>query len=199
MIGSNIQVNEDIIEKARSDDGNSLFAIGDLYYNQKTMISFWKAMAWYRRSAKMDNSDAQNMIGYFYQHGLGIPVNYSQAKEWYQNAANQGNMKAQNNLGFIFDEGLGVSIDSTQALYWYQKAAAQGYSFAQYNLGMMFESGQRVETNKRIALEWYKKSAINGDLDAADKVEELEYQFYLEGLVTENKGMYEKFDFIKIK
>ncbi|KAI8880329.1 hypothetical protein K501DRAFT_191480, partial [Backusella circina FSU 941] len=56
-------------------------------------------------------------IGYFYQHGVSVPVDYNHAKECYQISENRGNMKAQNNLGFKFNEGLGVSIDYSQVLY----------------------------------------------------------------------------------
>jgi uncharacterized protein len=67
-----------------------------------------------------DNGDAtaQNYVGFMYDNGEGVSVDYVQAATWYRKAAEQGNEIAQHNLALLYGKGLGVQQDWVQALKW---------------------------------------------------------------------------------
>ena len=47
-------------------------------------------------------------IGYMYDFGKGVEVNYEEAAKWYLMAANKGEGIAQNNLALLYENGYGV-------------------------------------------------------------------------------------------
>src|SRR6267142_5780914 len=44
-------------------------------------------------------SDAEEVVGYFYQCGFGVKRDYAQALAWYRRATSHGNSNAENQLG----------------------------------------------------------------------------------------------------
>ena len=70
------------------------------------------------------------MIGYFYNCGIGTYVNKEKAFEFYQKAANLNHMIAQYNLAVMYETGNGVAKDIKKAKDWYRKSAVQGYKQA---------------------------------------------------------------------
>ena len=65
-----------------------------------------------------------------YQHGWGVPQNYSDAVSWFRQAADRGDADAQNNLGFMFLYGRGVARDYVSAHLWFDLAASGGKTSA---------------------------------------------------------------------
>lgn len=57
---------------------------------------------------------------------------------------------------------------------YYLKAANKKDAVAAFNLAESYELGKAVEINLDTALYWYKLSASLGDVDAKEKVKELE-------------------------
>ena len=49
--------------------------------------NYLEAARWYQESATQGNLDAQNNLGYLYEHGLGVPQDSVQAYAWYSVAA----------------------------------------------------------------------------------------------------------------
>ncbi|MGO8754355.1 MAG: tetratricopeptide repeat protein [Gallionellaceae bacterium] len=76
------------------------------------------AMKELRPLAENGDASAQNYVGFMYDNGQGVPVDYKLAGEWYSKAAEQGNEVAQHNLGLLYGNGLGVQQDWVQALKW---------------------------------------------------------------------------------
>lgn len=72
--------------------------------------------------AEEGDATAQNYVGFMYDNGEGVPLNYGQAVAWYGKAAEQGNPIAQHNLGMMYGKGLGVQQDWVQALKWFNLA-----------------------------------------------------------------------------
>jgi hypothetical protein len=62
-----------------------------------------------RKAADQGDADAQNNIGWLYDHSEGVAQDYAQAMSWYRKAADQGHAEAQYNIGVLFEEGNGVS------------------------------------------------------------------------------------------
>ena len=76
--------------------------------------------------ADKGNAEAQLFIGFMYDNGEGVPLDYRQAVLWYRQAAEQGNPQAQYNLGMMYANGLGIPQDMVQALKWFNLAALLG-------------------------------------------------------------------------
>ena len=93
--------------------------------------SFLEAVDEIKAEADQEQSGAQYLLGWKYQH---LDQNYQEAVEWYQKAADQSEPVAQYNLGQMYEYGWGVTKDARQAVAWYQKAADQGLADAQYVL-----------------------------------------------------------------
>jgi TPR repeat protein len=84
----------------------------------------------FRQLADRGDPKAQNKLGTIYQHGWGVPQDYSDAVSWFRQAADRGDADAQNNLGFMFLYGRGVARDYVSAHLWFDLAASGGNTSA---------------------------------------------------------------------
>ena len=121
------------------DTGNSGIVDANAQY-QKGIKSFRKgnyksAFKLLRSLADDGLADAQYYLGYMYQYGKGVPVDYLKSMDWYKGAADQQHPSAQFNLGVMYQKGYGVSQDFKSAAKWYKLAAEQEYPSAQHYLG----------------------------------------------------------------
>jgi uncharacterized protein len=71
-------------------------------------------------------AEAQLFVGFMYDNGEGVAVDYPQAVAWYGKAAEQGEPTAQYNLAMMYGNGLGVKKDGVQTLKWLTLAALGG-------------------------------------------------------------------------
>jgi TPR repeat protein len=74
-------------------------------------VDYAKAMWWLDKAAALQNSDAENQLGWMYQFGQGVKPDDAEALAWYQLSADQGNARGQNNLSAL-QEDLEVNGDS---------------------------------------------------------------------------------------
>ncbi|CAB4398201.1 unnamed protein product [Rhizophagus irregularis] len=116
----------------------------------------------YFESARKGDSIAQYNLGYCYQYGKGIAIDYNEAFKWYTKSANNGCAEGQNNLGNFYFYGRGITIDYKKAFELYFKSAKNGYNLGQYNLGYCYQYGKGVRKNYNKAFKWYSRSANNG-------------------------------------
>jgi TPR repeat protein len=93
------------------------------------------ALREWRISADQGDPQAQNAVGFLYEHGFGVPANPAEALNWYRKAAEHGYGPAEYNLGLLYRKGSGGSRDAGQAEEWFEKAAARGVPAAQLMLG----------------------------------------------------------------
>jgi uncharacterized protein len=77
-----------------------------------------KLPAW-RRSAKADA-----LLGFKYEHGLGVPQSFDMAVSLYLRSAERGDPTGQYLLGLMYDKGHGVPRDEVLAHKWLNLAAA---------------------------------------------------------------------------
>ncbi len=126
--------------------------------------------------AKRGNAEAQNMLGYMYRYGQGVPEDFEQARYWYQLAADQGHARAQNNLGAMYRQGLGITQDFEKALRWFRRAAEQGNGGAQNHLGLMYFEGEGVAKDVIQAYKWAYLAAQQGVEPAVLAIEFLEQE-----------------------
>lgn len=113
-------------------------------------------------AAESGDSSAQLLVGFMYNHGLGVRRDYGQALRWYRTSAEQGNALANNNLGWMYDNGWGVQHSDQQAVRLYREAAERGIPIAQNNLGRMYEHGLGVPRSKTEAARWFRLAADRG-------------------------------------
>ena len=75
-------------------------------------------------SAVRANARADALLGFRYEHGLGVPQSFEVAAGLYQRAAEQGDPTGQYLLGLMYDKGHGVWEDTVLAHKWLNLAAS---------------------------------------------------------------------------
>lgn len=75
--------------------------------------------------AERGDARAQAKLGFMYEHGRGVPKDYTAAVYWYSCAAKQGHVTAQYLLGLMYDKGHGTIQSDVLAHKWLNLAAAR--------------------------------------------------------------------------
>lgn len=139
----------------------------DYYYGRNGVSQDYKsAVAYYQKSARHGNAEAQFSLGVMFRDAQGVPSNEIEATKWFRLASENGHMKSQRILGWRYQKGIGVDKNLQQAVAWYRKSAEQGYSVAQFDMGVMYDNGWGVEKDESEAVKWYRMAAEQGDDDA---------------------------------
>jgi TPR repeat protein len=129
---------------------------------------------------QLGHVEAQNWLGYSYQHGLGTEQSDASAVEWYIKAANSGLAAAKNNLGLMHLTGKGVPQDPGTAFALCDQAAKQGDVWGINNLGGLYEMGWGVSQDRQKALTYYKQASEQGIKAAAENLKRLSAALGLE-------------------
>jgi hypothetical protein len=117
---------------------------------------FAAARAVWSRQATAGDANAQFMLGYMSETGLGQSWSARAAASWYRLAADQGHTEAQWRLGSLYARGLGVPWDPPTARHWWALASAGGHGEAAFMLGRaLFEEplGPDDAAQARVAFE----------------------------------------------
>lgn len=102
-------------------DSVGQYNLGYYYFSKK---NYFKAIEYFELSAKENNADALDCLGYIFYKGIGpYNINYSKAKVYFERSAALDNNFAMNNLGELFYYGYGVIKDYLQAKFYFEKAA----------------------------------------------------------------------------
>ena len=126
-----------------------------------------KAMHLFRLAAAQGNAPAMNIIGYSFDHGIGIRENVAEALKWYRRAAARGERRATNNLALLYFRGRGVPRDYTKAHRLWLKSAELNHSRAMVNLGIMYADGTGVAKDGKKAAHWWRRAIALGEDRAA--------------------------------
>lgn len=116
------------------------------------------------------HAEAQYLLGFMQQNGLGQPWSNARAASWYRRAANQGHPEAQMALGDLYLRGMGVELDPRVGAAWYASAAVAGHPAGQFEYAKLLLHGTGVERDVSAALAWFEAAAKNGHEQAADYV-----------------------------
>ncbi|MCP5080879.1 MAG: sel1 repeat family protein [Alphaproteobacteria bacterium] len=127
----------------------------------------------YRRAAQQGHSGAQNWLGFCYQFGFGLTLDYARAVNWYRKSAEQGFPAAQNNLGMLYLSGKGVSQDLLKAAQLFRAAVKQRYGWAENNLGGLYEMGWGVRRSPKRAKDLYRSAAAGGNAQGKKNLKRL--------------------------
>ncbi|WP_276904408.1 tetratricopeptide repeat protein, partial [Frischella perrara] len=88
--------------------------------------NYEKAFTPCKEEAEQGNADAQYILAYMYEEGVGTKQDKQKAFYWYTKAAEQGHPHPQHNLAIMYYQGEDIEQDKQKAFYWYTKAAEQG-------------------------------------------------------------------------
>ncbi len=131
------------------DEGWAAYNRGDY----ATAVREWRPLA------KRGHAEVQNILGFMYSKGRGVPQDYTETMGWWRKAADQGYAEAQYNLAILYFKGIGVPQDYAQAVKWFRKAAEQGNAQAQNNLGAIYFNGYGVGQDYVRAYMWFNLAA----------------------------------------
>ena len=122
-----------------------LIALLFLFLKVGWSVDFWKGFKAYQKKdyrtalrefrplAEKGHSQAQNMMGWMYYYGEGVPQSYKTAVKWYRFAAEQGHAYAQYWLAEMYQDGKGVLQNYVYAHMWYNVCASQGSGYAAHH------------------------------------------------------------------
>ena len=143
---------------AQSIDQGHAFAKADDY---TAALNEWKPLA------EQGNAEAQYLLGFLFQHGLGVAsYNDKEAAKWYGLAAEQGHSKSQFKLADAHRWGTGVIQNYAEAIRWYYRSAKQGSIISQDRLGYVYWKHFDDPKSNLLAHMWYNIAAANGMLDS---------------------------------
>lgn len=147
---------EDAIEAIDSD---LIYKKGYSIYRQK---KYAESLRYLKIAAELGNVEANYLLGYFYDFGYGVKINYEKAYDYYLFAAENGHAHAQYDVGFAFRYARGIERNLEKAIYWFKKSAALECDAGQYELANCYWDGIGVEEDRRLATEYYLKAYEQG-------------------------------------
>lgn len=109
--------------------------------------------------ANYGDKRCQNMLGLWYDKGIGTNQNFQLAFEWYKKAAEQEYLSAFGNIGDLYRKGNGVEQNIEKAIEFYNKGVYGNHSGCQYKLGLRYLKGEGVEENPQMAFSLFLKSS----------------------------------------
>jgi hypothetical protein len=117
--------------------------------------------------ASTGDANAQFMLGYMSEVGMGQAWSARAAASWYRLAADQGHAEAQWRLGSLYDRGLGVPWSPSEARRWWAAAAEGGHAEAAFTLGRSVFTAARTTTDLASAGAAFERALALGWPDAA--------------------------------
>ena len=135
----------------------------DAIVDDSTIAAFGDPSTAIRRigpMARRGNHHAEALLGYMYEHGLGVPRSWPAAVDYYLLAAEGGDATGQYLLGLMYDKGFGVSRDVVQAYKWLNLAASTGprnnreYFIRLRDAVASKMTRAQLDLGQQLALEW---------------------------------------------
>lgn len=109
---------------------------------------------------------AQEILGFMYSRGEGVPHDDAVALHWFKLAADAGRAEAQFELGQIYRDGIGVTADGKTALFWLRRAAEQGKPDACNAVAELYLGQHGIPADPAAASEWFLRAAEHGSAQA---------------------------------
>lgn len=120
--------------------GRQCYAKGLELYKED---SYEEAFLYFEQGAKLDDSDAQYYLGFFYLAGINeedfiLSQDFSKARFWFEKSAEGGNLEAYAKIGKMLYYGLGCGIDIPKSIEHFEHAAKYGVIEAQSSLAAYY-------------------------------------------------------------
>ncbi len=114
-------------------------------------------------------------LGYMYEKGLGMEIDYPRALAYYERGAQLGEeAECALRLGVMHEEGLGVGVNYKTAFQYYEAALRLGESlgeedeFARFKLGCFYFNGYGVAQDRDKGIAMLRQAASAGYGPALD-------------------------------
>lgn len=125
-----------------------------------------RAFEYIQKAVNMGSEIAFNLMGIFYENGIGIEQDYKKAFKYYSLAAEKGMEDAYINMGAFYQLGYGVEQDYKKAVECFQLGADIGNMYCLNALAMCYKNGQGVEQDYKKAFDLFLESAYAGNYAA---------------------------------
>ena len=123
-------------------------------YNEHCIDFFQKIQSY----ANQGDKRFQNLLGIWYENGIGTEQNSQLAFEWYKKSAEQGHDAAIYNLGICYSDGFGVEKNLENAYSLFLKSASLGFSDAKYQLFKCYLDGLGTPKDEKKAIKALKEA-----------------------------------------
>jgi len=128
------------------------------FLNDCTHRDSMMAVFYFRKAAKMDNSEGQYWMGCCCWNGWGTAQSWKDAYNWFILAVNQGHSKAMFALANIYHYGIGVKFNPMKALELYTRSAETGNGEALLLLGKVYHSGELGVMDEQRSKQYYSEA-----------------------------------------
>lgn len=91
-----------------------------------------------KRLSDQGYAKAQSKLGWIYERGLGVNVNYNKALQLYQKSKDKDDGFAYVRLGFMYQRGVGVEKDTTKSVELIKKSIARGHGHGHALMGYAY-------------------------------------------------------------
>lgn len=160
---------------ADADNGNAVSQVEVArayeFGNAPGGINYDLCYKYNKMAADQGDSLGENNVGWCYEKGYGVPVDYKAAVQWYQKSADKGNGYGASNLAHMYICELGVAFDAEAFVKYTCIGAKAGVPGCQYNLGCEYLSGKFLERNVEEAQKLIEAAAKNGHQGAKQMLE----------------------------
>ncbi len=109
--------------------------------------------------ARFGDKRCQNMLGIWYEKGIGTEQNYNLALDWIHKSAEQDYVSAFANLGRLYYSGRGIKRDLGKSIYYWTQGANLDEPVCQFRLAYFFFIGEGVEKDTAKAFSLFHKAA----------------------------------------
>ncbi len=113
------------------------------------------AVAYWTKASLHGNENAMASLGFLYEAGEGVPMDFQIAQALFREAAMRGSASACCRLGRMYEIGHGLALDYECALTWYQKASDLGSRRAKTAIGRMYANGNGLPKDFSKAYQFY--------------------------------------------
>jgi TPR repeat protein len=119
-------------------------------------LFFAQSLEELKHRASNGSPEAMNKLGYNYENGIGVEVNYQLAIYWWEKASELGHKVASHNMGIMYRDGKGVNVSYDKAFYYFSKGASKGFTDSMVEVGNCYEEGKGVVKNYNLARKYFE-------------------------------------------
>ncbi len=132
---------------------------------------------WYKRAANLGDPFGMYQVGYIYECGMNIPVNFDSAYYWYSKAKELGDGFAMIKVGKFLIEGKAVKQDFSAGWKLLENVGESGTTPEQLtaysDMGEIYFNGIFVKQDLQKALEYYETAKKKGSISVDAQVKEI--------------------------
>ena len=145
--------------KKKQENSATLYYIGSLY---TLLQEHSEAFKWFLKAANHGDVEANLMIGYAYQEGIGIFKNTALAIKWYLIGAKNDHPGCMTKLACLLLET--ENVDMQEVIRWLQAAVEHKFADAEFILGHLYFT----QGNREVGLNLLSMAASHGSKDAQE-------------------------------